>query len=142
MNGFEPNLVAVLAAAAAAFAIGAVWYSPLLLGDIWMAEAGLSAAPRRAGDTAKTCAIAVVALLVMSYGLEMSIGPTHEVADGFYSPSQQGAFHGFLTGAVWIVPALVGLGLFERRSWTYIALNGGYWIVAMTVMGGILGAWN
>lgn len=142
MNGFEPSLVAVLAAASAAVAIGGVWYSPLLLGDIWVAEAGVTEAPIRAGDRAKTFAIALAALLVMSYGLAILIGPASEVADGFYSPSQQGAFHGFLTACGWTLSALVVVGRFERRSWKYLAVNGGYWIVAMTAMGGILGAWN
>ena len=142
MNGFEPNLAAVLAAASAAVAIGAIWYSPLLLGDIWVAEAGVTEAPICAGDRAKTFGIALVALLVMSYGLAISIGPVSEVADGFYSPSQQGAFHGFLTACGWTLSALVVVGRFERRSWKYLAVNGGYWIVAMTAMGGILGAWN
>lgn len=142
MNGFEPNLVAVLAAASAAFAVGGVWYSPLLVGDIWRAEAGLSEAPIRAGDRAKTFGIAFAALLLMSYGLALLIGPASEAAKGFYSPSQQGAFYGFLTGFGWILSAFMVVARFEHRSWKYIAVNGGYWIVAMTAMGGILGAWN
>jgi hypothetical protein len=43
----------------------------------------------------------------------------------------------FVIGGLWYSPAL-----FERRSWRYVAVNGGYWIVAFTVMGAILGAWR
>jgi hypothetical protein len=32
--------------------------------------------------------------------------------------------------------------LFERRSFAYIAINGGYFAVAFTVMGLIIGAWR
>jgi hypothetical protein len=39
----------------------------------------------------------------------------------------------------------MGLGvvaLFERRSWKYSLINGGYLTVALTLMGLILGAWR
>ena len=35
------NYVAILAAAAAAFGVGAVWYSPLLFGETWMTLRGM-----------------------------------------------------------------------------------------------------
>jgi hypothetical protein len=34
------------------------------------------------------------------------------------------------------------VALFERRPWTYLLVNGGYWVVTMTAMGAILGAWK
>jgi len=34
------------------------------------------------------------------------------------------------------------IALFERRSWKYIVINGGYMTVSFTVMGLILGAWR
>jgi hypothetical protein len=34
------------------------------------------------------------------------------------------------------------VALFERRPWSYILINGGYWIVSFVVMGTILGAWR
>ena len=34
------------------------------------------------------------------------------------------------------------VALFERRPWSYILVNGGYFVVAFTVMGAILGAWR
>ncbi len=141
MNGFEPNLLSVVVAALVGFVIGGLWYSPILLGKQWMAETGLTEEQINAGDKRKIFGIAFVALLIMSYCLEMFIGPTTEIAEGFYSRSQQGAFYGFLTGFGWVFFAFVVVGLFELRSFKYIAINGGYWIVTLTAMGGILGGW-
>lgn len=142
MEGFEPNLLAVLVAAVTGFIIGGLWYSPLLVGNMWMAEAGLTEEQVNAGNKGKIFGVSFVALLIMSYCLEMFIGPTTEVGEGFYSPSQQGAYYGFLTGFGWVFFAFVVVGLFEQRSWKHICINGGYWIVTLATMGGILGAWN
>jgi hypothetical protein len=32
--------------------------------------------------------------------------------------------------------------VFERRSWIYILINGGYCAVSLTVMGAIIGWWR
>jgi hypothetical protein len=37
----------------------------------------------------------------------------------------------------------IGIGsLFERRPWSYVLVNGGYLMVALVVMGAILGGWR
>jgi hypothetical protein len=33
------------------------------------------------------------------------------------------------------------ISLFERKSWRYVLINGGYLTLALTVMGLILGVW-
>ena len=142
MDGFSINWLAVVAAALAGFVIGGVWYSPMLIGNLWMEEAGVTQEQIDGGNKARIFGLAFVSLLSMSYCLAMFIGPTTEVSEGFFSPSQQGAFYGFLCGAGWLFFAFVVVGLFEYRSWKYMAINGGYWIVTMTAMGGILGAWS
>ncbi|HVG71199.1 MAG TPA: DUF1761 domain-containing protein [Vicinamibacterales bacterium] len=34
------------------------------------------------------------------------------------------------------------IAAFERRPPAYVAINGGYWVVSMAVMGAIIGAWR
>ncbi|MGH9389878.1 MAG: DUF1761 domain-containing protein, partial [Vicinamibacteria bacterium] len=53
-----------------------------------------------------------------------------------------GATAGLLAGLGWVALGIGIVALFERRSWTYILVNGGYFVVAFTVMGAILGAWR
>jgi hypothetical protein len=59
-----------------------------------------------------------------------------------YRTFKHGALHGFMTGLFLALP-LIGINsLFERKSWKYILINGGYFIVCFTIMGGILCAWE
>ena len=57
---------------------------------------------------------------------------------GSYRSFGHGALHGGITGIFFVLPLLTGGALFERRSWKYILINGGYWIIALAVMGGIV----
>jgi hypothetical protein len=32
-------------------------------------------------------------------------------------------------------------GLFERKSWQYIFIHSGYWIISLMIMGAVVCAW-
>jgi hypothetical protein len=53
-----------------------------------------------------------------------------------------GATAGFLAGFGWVALSIATIALFERRSWKYVLINGGYMTVSFVVMGLILGAWR
>ena len=56
---------------------------------------------------------------------------------------KHGAFHGFfLAGLLLALPILATNALFERKGFKYIAVNAGYWMITLTLMGGILAAWR
>ena len=56
---------------------------------------------------------------------------------------KHGAFHGFfLAGLLLALPIMATNALFERKSFKYVAVNAGYWIVCLTIMGGLLAAWK
>ena len=44
--------------------------------------------------------------------------------------------------AIWVVFGMATIAAFERRPPAYVAINGGYWVVSMAVMGAIIGAWR
>jgi hypothetical protein len=51
---------------------------------------------------------------------------------------KHGALHGFMTGLFFALP-LIGVGaLYERRSWKYVLIAGGYWSITCLLMGGII----
>lgn len=144
MDASTLNWGAVVTAALVGFVIGGLWYSPLVLGNRWMVETGITEEQVSSGNKAKIFGVSLVALFIMSYCLAMFIaspGAGLQAGDVF-SLLQQGAFYGFLTGFGWVFFAFVVVGLFELRSWAYICINGGYWVVTLTVMGGILGGWR
>jgi hypothetical protein len=129
------NIWAVLVAALSAFLIGSLWYSPLLFANSWMREAGLDEEKLKDANMAKIFGLAFLFMLIMSYCLAMFLNdPSIDLA--------MGAFYGFLTGFGWIFFALAVNSLYERRSWKYTLINGGYWVVVFTLMGVILGAWK
>jgi hypothetical protein len=55
-----------------------------------------------------------------------------------YRTFKHGAFHGILAGLFLALPLLAINSLFERKSWNYIFINAGYWIVCLAIMGGVI----
>jgi Protein of unknown function (DUF1761) len=124
---------AVLAAAASAFVIGGLWYSPAMLGKAWRRANGFQSEPEPAG--AKVFMIGFLLSLVMAVNLALFLNDPK-------TNTGWGATAGFLAGFGWVAMGLGIVALFERRSWKYLAINGGYLTIALTLMGAILGAWR
>ena len=129
------NYLAAVAAAISTFVIGGLWYSPLLFHHAWARANGFTEADLAKGGAGKIFGVAFVLALVMSFNLAAFLGSPDTTA-------AWGATAGALTGLGWVAPAIATIALFERRSFAYIAINGGYFAVAFTVMGLIIGAWR
>ncbi len=130
MNFHALNLWAVLAAAASAFVLGGLWYSPLLFSSAWKKVNGFSGDEPPAPN-AKIFAISFVLSLVMALNLAMFLNDPKTTL-------VWGATAGFLAGCGWVAMGLGIVSLFERRPWTYVLINGGYLTVALVLMGAIL----
>jgi hypothetical protein len=128
------NYLAVLAAAAATFLVGGLWYSPVMFQRAWMNANNLTEADLAGGGTGKIFGLAFVFAVVMSLNLAMFLN-----APG--TTVTWGATAGALT-AVWVALGIGTVALFERRPAAYTAINGGYWFVSLVLMGAILGAWR
>lgn len=133
MNLHALNLWAVLVAALSSFLIGGLWYSPMLLGSAWKRANRFTADPPPAGPIGFLVAFLLSA--VMAFNLAMFLN-----APG--TTLAWGATAGFLAGFGWVAMSLGIIAIFENRPFPYVAINGGYVIVALTVMGAILGAWR
>jgi hypothetical protein len=55
---------------------------------------------------------------------------------------KHGAFHGAINGLFVAVPILGVNALFEQKSFKYIAVNGLYWIITLSLMGGVICGWQ
>ena len=51
---------------------------------------------------------------------------------------KHGALHGFMTGLFMILPVTGTNALYEKRSFKYVMVTSGFWIVCFTIMGGII----
>jgi len=128
------NWLAVAIAGISAFVLGGVWYSPALFGKAWMKENNLSVEDVQKGNKAKIFGWSFILSLIMAVNLAMFLNdPKINL--------EMGIIYGLLTG-LWIFCGIAIVALFELRSARYIFVNGGYMIVALGLMGAIIGAWR
>lgn len=133
------NWLAILIASLVGFVIGWLWYGPLF-GKQWMTSIGKTEDELGQGNRAKVFGFTFVFQFIMATFLAMF----------FYADSTSvssmtggtGAYYGLLAGFGWVATASGIDALFEQRSWNYILINAGYWILVFVLMGWILGAWN
>ncbi|HEV3324624.1 MAG TPA: DUF1761 domain-containing protein [Puia sp.] len=128
------NWIAVGVAGVSAFALGGVWYSPALFGKAWMTENNLSMEEVKAGNKGKIFGWSILLSLIMSANLAMYLR-TPDIN------FQLGLLYGLLAG-VWVLCGIAIVGLFELKTLRYILINGGYCLLALGLMGAIIGAWR
>lgn len=129
------NHWAVLVAALANLALGALWYSPLLFYKAWQRESGMTDEKIKQGNMGLIYGLAFLMALLMSYNLAFFLGDAN-------TDAAWGATAGFLAGFGWAAAGFVIIGLFEQRSWRYMLINGGFLVVYLTLAGLIIGAWR
>lgn len=134
MDLSQINYMAVLTAALASFAIGGFWYSPLLFGNAWMKEAGISEEKVRKSKMLRIFGFTFLLSLVICFNLAAFLGPDSDLLWGMTA--------GGLAGIGWVAASLGVLYLFEGRSITLFLINGGYNTVYFIIAGGIIGAWH
>lgn len=130
----ELNYLAILAATAASFVLGGLWYSPVLFGKIWMVETGITEESAQQRNMVKVFGLAILATLIVAFNLAAFLGPEASLTSG--------AFYGFLAGAGWVALAFAINDLFEGRTLRLFAINAGYHTLSFTLMGAIIGVWN
>ena len=135
MPEFQINYLAVGVAALATIIIGALWYSPLLFGNLWLKAHGYSVEQMRK-TAGRAYLVSLFCYVVMAYVLAVL------VSYAGVSTVLQGAFLGFL---VWI-GFLATLGLtahmFSEKPLSTYLIDAGYQLAYAVVMGVILAAWR
>lgn len=148
------NYIAVLGAAAASMALGALWYGPLF-GKQWVRLSGMTPEhieEARQRGMAKLYVLAFVGSLVMAYILAHVIA----FAEAYYNqivyiqappPSPFGEVSGGLMAGFWswlgfIAPVTLGTVLWDNKPWSLWVLNNAYQLLALLTMGVILALWS
>jgi hypothetical protein len=133
MRQIPPNW-AVLVAALARMALGALWYSPVMFLPAWKEETGFTDQQINQ-DMVKGILLDLVGSLLMSFVL------LHAIRYAGAATLPQGlavSFANFLGFGAAITIGNVG---HERRSWKHWAINNGWNLASMLVMGVILTLW-
>ena len=141
-RGYKPamqteqiNWLAVIVAAVSMFLVGGLWYSPLLFGKAWQRQNGFTDEQVAGFNKARSFGGSFVLALIMAANLAAFLAaPGTTLAWGITA--------GLLAGVGWVAAGIAMTALFEGRSWSYIAINAGYHIVAFALMGAIIGGWR
>lgn len=130
----ELNWLAIVVSAISAFALGGLWYSPVLFVKIWMRETGITEESAKSANMAKIFGLSFMLAMLAAILLGLFLG--HDAGGGV------GALSGFLIGLGTIFTFLGITYLFERRSLAHFLVNASYGVAALTLMGFIIGVWQ
>ncbi|RYG46334.1 MAG: DUF1761 domain-containing protein [Chitinophagaceae bacterium] len=138
------NWLAVLVAGISSFVVGGIWYSPGLFGKAWMKDNGFTEETIKKGNKGKIFGWTFVFSLLMAVNLGMFLSDPPASCPVDCAPRanmQWGMMAGFLSG-IWTFSAIAIHSLFELKPWRLILINGFYSLVALTLMGAIIGVWR
>lgn len=137
------SLPVSLGAALSALVVGAIWYHPKVFGTAWMKSIGKTEEDLEGGNMAVIFGLAYALSFILAHFVQILIELTHwHPVDGggighSFHTFGHGALHGAMFCIALVAPVIIILGLFERRSFKYHLIHVGYWLVVMSIMGGI-----
>jgi hypothetical protein len=163
------NWLAIFGSALIPLLVGFIWYSPKVFGNTWMKSIGLKWEDGKGMNMALVFGVSLFVAIMMAAGLlpivihQMGAMSTLVDEPGFNDPNsemgtyfaqymakygrnfrtfQHGALHGAMTALFVILPVVATSSLYERRSWKYVAVTVGYWMVSLALMGGVICAFG
>lgn len=161
------NFLAVAVAAFVPSIIGFIWYNPKTFGTAWRQTLGVTENKMKPGNMVGMIIISLVLSFLLAFSIQFMVihqyhfgsmlfkttymdpntqlgGMYKTIMDEYgtaYRTFKHGALHGFIGGLFVATPIISINALFESKSFKYIAINCGYWMLTMLIMGGILSAW-
>ena len=159
------NFLVVLVAAIIPMILGMLWYSNTLFGKAWMKAAEVTQEKLRAGNMLVTFGTAFIFCILAAFILQFMVIHQFSVASvlanepGISDPNsaisvylidfmdnygnnfrtfKHGALHGFLAGVFFATPVIGMSSLFEQRGFKYLSIHAGFWVVALSLMGGFI----
>lgn len=159
------NFVIILVAALVPMIIGFIWYNPRVFGNAWKDAAGVTDEKMKGSNMALIFGLSFVLSFLLAMSVQFMVIHQYSIYSilmnepGMTDPNSEinlfikdfmskygnnfrtfkhGVFHGVLAGIILALPILGTNALFERKGFKYIAINVGYWIVCLALMGGII----
>ena len=129
------NWLAVLAAFVIRMVVGTLWYSPLLFVKPRQALTGVTPESMKAG-MGRALGVDIVMSLIMAFALANIIGASGITDWG------NGAGAGFWVWLGFVLATHLPLWGYENRPLKLIAINAAHNLVALVLMGAVLGGWR
>ena len=162
------NILIIFLAALIPMALGFVWYNPKVFGTAWMAASGMTPEKAKNANMAVVFGVSFILAFMFAFGLQFMVIHQFHITSLFYMQPiddastqtgalyktimdqfgnsfrtfKHGALHGVIGGFFMALPVLGTNALFEGKGFKYIAINSGYWIVCMGLMGGVICAFS
>jgi hypothetical protein len=160
LNWYVPFLAALIP-----LIMGFIWYNPKVFGKAWMKAADINEDKMKGAKMGLIFGLAYVFSLLVAVALiPATIHQAHLFSIFAGNPDarvegsetqlllkglmekygtnfrtfKHGAFHGTLLGFFTALPIIGTNALFERKGFAYVAINAGFWIVNMLLMGGVI----
>jgi hypothetical protein len=132
------NYLAVVVATVAAFALGGVWYSPLLFAKLWVnahgyTEEQVKAMQKSAG---KAYGVSLVCQWLIALAIAVLVGYLH------LDHLQQGLKLSLLVWLGFAFPLGLMANMFTEKRITVFFIDTGYQLVYLLIMGTIITAWQ
>lgn len=134
----QVNFLSVLLAAIANLVVGFLWYSPLLFAKPWMKLMGYTTKnmKEQSKEMGKTYAISFVLAIVAAYVLFHVMAFSSNFYG--YSATTTALLTGFWMWLGFVAPVQFTSELFGKKNWSLLAINTGYQLTALLVMGLII----
>lgn len=164
------NFIAIITATFVPVVLGFIWYNPKIgFGKAWMQAAEITEDKMKGANMAAIFGFTILLSFFMAMIMQLLvIHQVHvmsllsnqpdssdpesqssqflkkfvELYSDSYRTFKHGAFHGTIGGFMLALPIIGINALFERKGFKYIAVNAGFWILSMALMGGILCGWK
>jgi hypothetical protein len=159
------NYLVNLGAALVPLVVGMIWFHPKIFGTAWRQASGTSPEKMKGANMPLIFALTYIGsyfiakslggIVIHQHGVYGMLAGVPEMKDksselskhvqylmdnygSNYRTFKHGAYHGFWTGVYFILPIFGILTLFERRNVMYFVIHSVYWIICLTLMGGIV----
>lgn len=163
-KSMTPNFLIILIAALVPTVVGFIWYNPKVMGTVWMKAANMDEEKMKGANMMVIFGVSLILSFLLAFSIQFMVIHQWGVFSTLATPEntgpesplgmelsnfmakygtnfrtfKHGAFHGFLAGFTLVLPILGTNALFERKGFKYIAVNCGYWMITMALMGGII----
>ena len=161
----EINFLILALAALVPMVMGFIWYNPKVLGTAWKNASGITDEKMKGANMALIFGVSYLLSFFLAVSINFMVIHQYHLLSilidepGFtevgsevntlftsflekygsnFRTFKHGFFHGVLAGILVALPILGTNALFERKGFKYIAINCGYWIITMALMGGII----
>jgi hypothetical protein len=132
------NYLAIVVAAVVAWLAGAGWYTSL--GKVWTAAIGMTPEQMQQAKSRPGAHLpflyTFIAQLVMAWVLAGVLGHIGALT------LRGGVISGAFCWLGFVITTLVVSYTFAMRDWRLLLIDGGYWLLVLVLMGGIIGAWG